>query len=36
MSANKFITKNDDEVGYYIQIFNCQERNYSSFIEDQA
>jgi Holliday junction resolvase RusA-like endonuclease len=25
MSANKFITKDDDEVGYYIQIFNCFE-----------
>jgi len=35
MSANKFITKNDDEVGYFIQIQNCQERDYNQFIEDQ-
>lgn len=34
MSANKFVTKDDDEVGYFIQIYNCQERDYESFLED--
>ena len=25
MSASKYVTKNDDEVGYFIQIENCEE-----------
>jgi Holliday junction resolvase RusA-like endonuclease len=32
MSANKFITTDDDEVGYFIQVQNCSERSYEDYV----
>lgn len=34
MSANKFVTKDDDEVGYYLHISNCSERDYTQYEAD--
>lgn len=35
MSANKFVTKNDDETGYFVQIENCTEREYAEYLRDK-
>ena len=36
MSANKFITKDDDEVGYFVQVSNCSERTYEEYVASRS